>query len=154
MLLPPRRCFVFNSTHSALPYWSHSLWLSALPNDMPACVNVCWLPFISGLCGHTAGVEQGPRGKGLNIRGYEGVWVLDRETLSGSLLGTMPRFPAAGPLALRLAAARCDSIPATASQIWAGCHRVPSQSGHTQHQITPEVANGEPGRARCHPSQM
>lgn len=35
--------------------------------------------------------------------GGEGMGVLDRETLSGSLLGMMPCFPLAGPLALRLA---------------------------------------------------
>ncbi|KAK9534918.1 hypothetical protein VZT92_007332 [Zoarces viviparus] len=77
--------------------------------------------------------------------GWEGM--SDRETVSGSLLGMMPCSSLAGALALRLAAACCDSIPATVSQFWAGCPRVPSQSGHTQCQITPEVANCKPGSA-------
>lgn len=93
------------------------------------------------------GSSKDPEGGGLDIRIWEGMGVLDRETLSGSLLGMVPCFPVAGPLALRLAAACCDSIPATASQIWAGCHEVPSQSGHTQCQITLEVANSKLGHA-------
>lgn len=90
------------------------------------------------------GSSRDPEG---GLGGGEGMGVLDRETLSGSLLGMMPCFPLAGPLALRLAAACCDSIPATASQIWAGCYTVHSQSGYTQCQITPEVANSKPGWA-------
>lgn len=93
------------------------------------------------------GSSKDPEGGKLGIRAWEGMEVLDRETLSGSLLGMVPCFPVAGALALRLAAACCDSIPATASHIWAGCQRVPSQSGHTQCQITPEEANSKPGRA-------
>ncbi|KAK5856454.1 hypothetical protein PBY51_008047 [Eleginops maclovinus] len=77
--------------------------------------------------------------------------LLDSETLSGSLLGMVPCFPVEGALALRLAAACYDSIPATVSQIWAGCQRIPSQSGHTQCQITPEEANSKPECARVIP---
>lgn len=106
-----------------------------------------WLLLVPGLYGHIEGVKQGPRGRDLGLREWEGMGVLDMETLLGSLLGNVPCFPVAGPLALRLAAACCDSIPATASQIWAGCHGVPSQSGHTQGQITPEAANSKPGCA-------
>lgn len=102
------------------------------------------------------GSSKDPEGGRLGIRGWEGMGMLDRETLSGSLLGMAPCFPVAGALdlRLRLAAACCDSIPATASQIWAGCQRVPSQSGHTQCQITSEVASSPPQCASCHPSQM
>ncbi|TNN83472.1 Calcium-binding protein 5 [Liparis tanakae] len=87
------------------------------------------------------GSSKDPVGGRLGIRGWEAMGESDWVTLSGSLLGKMPCLSVAGALALRLAAACCDSIPATASQIWAGCQRVPSQSGLTRCQITPEVAN-------------
>lgn len=68
--------------------------------------------------------------------------------------GQIPRFPAAGPLALRLAAECCDSVPATASQIWAGCCAIHSQSEHVQSQITLLLANSQYGTAESYPSQM
>lgn len=72
---------------------------------LPVC-----LFMVQGSQGHS-GLQSLP-----HIIVWEGIW-----NQTGETLGTLPCFPHACPLELRLAAAYCDSIPATASHIWAGC---------------------------------
>ena len=52
---------------------------------------------VTGFYGHT-GVKEGMRGRGLDLREWEGIGVLDRAMLSGSLLGNVPCFPCCWPL--------------------------------------------------------